>query len=415
MEHEHGDDEGIVLAKVVAMVVLSLATFLLGMLPTKLSSWLEWNRTVDGVMQTSRKSRTILSLMLCFGGGALLCTTFLHMLPEVRESIEDLQGEEKISKTSFHLPELVMCCGFFTMYLVEEFVHLYLHRREKSKGVSKIDNVIHRSFSVRKCSGNKENEQDGAADIPARSDDTSSQKVLHDYPITLSTDEINKSGQGYDEVRMVVPPHPHSHIPVSSTDDPIVASVRGLLVVLALSIHELFEGLAVGLQTSTSFVWYMLGAVSAHKLVIAFCVGIELVSSRTRLMLTVIYISTFALVSPIGIGIGIGLSESAAESVEGGAPNAILQGMATGTLLYVVFFEVLQRERANKQSGLFQLLAIMTGFGIMFGLLIAAGHNHEHEHDHHEEEELQMVNVTDVVKMIMNSTEHHGHHHHHHH
>lgn len=37
--------------------------------------------------------------------------------------------------------------------------------------------------------------------------------------------------------------------------DDVTAALRGLLIVLALSIHELFEGLAVGLESSTSHVW----------------------------------------------------------------------------------------------------------------------------------------------------------------
>jgi zinc transporter 1/2/3 len=295
------------------------------------------------------------------------------MLPEVRELIMDLQEEGKIAETSFHLPELIMICGFFTMYLVEELVHLYLHRHEDSKGVSKADDVIHRSFSVRKCSGNKDGVKTDTEDSQGVSEDTSSLKRLNDYPsvLTISTlQETEKNEQAFETATSTPKQFTSHHTPKFNNDDPIVSSVRGLLIVLALSIHELFEGLAVGLQTTTSYVWYMLGAVSAHKLVIAFCVGIELVSSRTKLILTLVYVSTFALVSPVGIGIGIGLSDSDG-SVQEGVPNAILQGMASGTLLYVVFFEVLQRERDSKKSGLKQLLAIIAGFGIMFGLLIA--------------------------------------------
>lgn len=41
-----------------------------------------------------------------------------------------------------------------------------------------------------------------------------------------------------------------------------------------------------------------------------------------------------------------------------------LQGLASGTLLYVVFFEILQEHR----SGLKQYLSILVGFVVMFGL-----------------------------------------------
>jgi zinc transporter 1/2/3 len=97
----------------------------------------------------------------------------------------------------------------------------------------------------------------------------------------------------------------------------------------------------------------------------------ELVSSKTKFVLTLVYILTFALVSPLGIGIGIALSEADGGGGNSDVPNVILKGLATGTLLYVVFFEILQKQHNSKESGLKQLLAIGVGFGLLFGLLIA--------------------------------------------
>lgn len=51
-------------------------------------------------------------------------------------------------------------------------------------------------------------------------------------------------------------------------------------------------------------VWYLLYAIAAHKLVIAFCVGLELITGGTRTALTVIYMIVLALVTPLGIAIG---------------------------------------------------------------------------------------------------------------
>ncbi|KAG5877901.1 hypothetical protein JTB14_011618 [Gonioctena quinquepunctata] len=151
------------------------------------------------------------------------------------------------------------------------------------------------------------------------------------------------------------------------------------MVVLALSFHAVFEGLAVGLENSVEKVWYLFTAIATHKFVIAFCVGVELVTSKTRTMLVVLYIGTFAVVTPLGIGAGIILSEKgSAEDVT----SLVLQGMAAGTLLYVVFFEVLARERDNRHSGFWQLVAIAAGFIFMFMLQVIIGHEHNHGVDH---------------------------------
>lgn len=47
-------------------------------------------------------------------------------------------------------------------------------------------------------------------------------------------------------------------------------------------------------------------------------------------------------------------------------PNATLQGLAAGTILYVTFFEVLDREKKKDTApGLLKLLCTLIGFFIM--------------------------------------------------
>lgn len=84
------------------------------------------------------------------------------------------------------------------------------------------------------------------------------------------------------------------------------------------------------------------------------------------------YLTIFSMVTPIGIGVGLALGHFKNDSENLGPTPTILQGMAAGTLLYVVFFEVLARERANEKSGLLQLTAIIIGFMLMLGLQIAS-------------------------------------------
>lgn len=68
------------------------------------------------------------------------------------------------------------------------------------------------------------------------------------------------------------------------------------------------------------------------------------------------YVSTFALISPLGVGVGIALSETVeSEASLQNSLVTILQGLATGTLLYVVFFEVIEKERLKQTSGVLQV------------------------------------------------------------
>ena len=64
-------------SKVVALCLLGGVSILIGFIPMKLGKWF---KSSDG----THRHGTIFSSLLCFGGGVLLATSMLHMLPEVR-------------------------------------------------------------------------------------------------------------------------------------------------------------------------------------------------------------------------------------------------------------------------------------------------------------------------------------------
>ena len=53
----------------------------------------------------------------------------------------------------------------------------------------------------------------------------------------------------------------------------LISSLRGLLAMVALSVHSLFEGMAVGLEETSAGVWQLFLAIAIHSTAIAFCVG----------------------------------------------------------------------------------------------------------------------------------------------
>lgn len=343
------------------------------------------------------------SLLLCFGGGVLLFTTFLHLAPEVRQSVERHQSNGQLMAVgTLSMAELLFCIGFFVVYFVEEIVHATIANKTKSS-----DDLLYRTVSVRRC--NKavpvssstttittvamkkssssptswqigrfryENEDRDSAKTSSESSNNRNEINKCDnngiptvFIQSSASLELPSENIGREDDRFVIRPTPpvksHSH---NHTD----TSVRGLLAVIALSFHAIFEGLAVGLEPSLSSVVYLAGAIATHKLVIAFCVGMELyvTGASTRTILG--YLSIFSMVTPIGIILGVALGYFNNDSENLGATPTILQGMAAGTLLYVVFFEVLGRERANDKSGLLQLAAIITGFMLMLGLQLVS-------------------------------------------
>ncbi|CAH2244443.1 zinc transporter ZIP1-like [Pararge aegeria] len=315
------EDQGYALrAKIITMVCLFGVSMLVGCAPMLISTKFGWFSKSSG--PNMRTSNQLVIGLLSFGGGVLFATTFMHLLPEVGENIDSLQEMGQIPKMPIPLAPLIMCSGFFMMYLVEELVHVYINSRDNKTANTSFTRVL----SIRKSSTDAEGSDKPIKELEAQ---------RH---------------------------HGHSHLAVEN-DDTIVAALRGLLIVLALSIHELFEGLAVGLESSARNVWYMFGAVSAHKYIIAFCIGVELLAAGTKRWLSIVYIFTFSFVSALGIGVGI-LLVGGAGATEAGIYSVVLQGLACGTLVYVVFFEVWRQDR----TGLMQFLCSILGFALMVAL-----------------------------------------------
>lgn len=367
-DHDDEDKSGINTAKVVTIVALFVISMGSGLIPMFLSKWFKWS-------DPNRDPRTnlLISSLLSFGGGALLCTTLMHLLPEINETISQLQDDGKMPAWDFSITNLLMAVGFFIIYFVEEIVHLYLRRHQKKQ--ANAEGAFVRGHSAR------ESLRTSLSDASTRHENEEPKAANNSRIITVSTadlvdnEHVENSHHHHHESHSHNHHH-HSHIPAINGDDLIVSSIRGLLIVMALSVHELFEGLAVGLEQTTSNVWYMFGSVSAHKVVIAFCIGVELMVHKTKTWLVVLYIFVYAVVSPIGIAIGIGLSN--AEDSDGIAvASVILQGLASGTLLYVIFFEILSKHK----DGIVQYLAVVFGFFLMFGLKFVGKIDTPHSND----------------------------------
>lgn len=70
-----------------------------------------------------------------------------------------------------------------------------------------------------------------------------------------------------------------------------------------------------------------------------------------------------------GMGIGIAMTSHLNEGdPDQSLSSLIMQGLACGTILYVAFFEILERERAKSMVGLIQWSLLVLGFLSIMGL-----------------------------------------------
>jgi len=314
--------EDLDVARVIAIVSLFLAPLILGLLPVIITRKFKL-RVSEREM--SQRTMNVLSGLLCFGGGVLMATAFIHLLPELHDGMEKQGLNETVP-----MAELVCCLGFFLIYFVEEVVHIISERSSKSK-----KRHSHSSHTGSEVSEGSEGPS------PSESLDAKT-------PDAAGGDPEEKAGHG----------HSHSH-------PPMTPSLEGFIIVMGLSIHSIFEGMAIGLGDSASDVWKLLAAVASHKLVISFCIGLEMSVTGISLAMHSCYMLVFCIATPLGIGIGwIFASDDDTEQ----KVALILQALSAGTMIYVAFFEVIARERTKPANKLLQLAAIFLGYAVMFGL-----------------------------------------------
>lgn len=140
-------------------------------------------------------------------------------------------------------------------------------------------------------------------------------------------------------------------------DEPL--HCRSLFAILAMSCHEMFGGLAVGLAGAVPDVWCLLVAVAPYKMLAAFCIGLELTWSGVRDYILVAHLATFSVVTAVGVAAAGALHPG---SVDDRYPNLLavaLQALAAGTLLYVAIVEVFPR---HKRPGILHTMAALAGY-----------------------------------------------------
>ncbi|KAG5881406.1 hypothetical protein JTB14_008918 [Gonioctena quinquepunctata] len=142
--------------------------------------------------------------------------------------------------------------------------------------------------------------------------------------------------------------------------------MRCILIVLALSFHAIFEGLAIGLQKNTSNIWFLFIAVCIHSATILFCMGLELLLAKAKIKFICFQMLALAVASPFGVFLGLLVTiKSDMETRAKSTAVVLLEGLSAGTILYITFFEVLNREKERRVYRIPRAICILGGFSLM--------------------------------------------------
>jgi len=341
--------------KAVVLVLLGLIKLFSGLAPLLLTRVLK---------RRDRCLKKFIGIVLCFGGGVLISTVFIHMLGEVRESLERAAGlgmmPTAMLELEYPFAELLLCLGFLFILLIESIVHKMFggagHGHSHGGGLEKV--------VVEEETGPQIKIPRAGLDNPAFSP-----SPIKPRPPPSDFDYHSSSSSSSS-------PSPPSLVKAKKKDTSMLSSLRSFLVVLALSVHSIFEGMAIGMEGSEAGVWKLFLAVAIHSTAIVFCIGTEMTTTGLKKRSVVLYMSILSIVTPIGVLIGIIVTVHMEQA--GGAhvlAIGVLQGLAAGTLLYITFYEVLARDKLSRygMGGLVGSVAVLAGFLLMAGLEAGGG------------------------------------------
>ncbi|XP_069481274.1 zinc transporter ZIP1-like [Ambystoma mexicanum] len=285
---------------------LLLLTLFFGLVPSKLP----FLRDTAG----TEAHRMCLSFISCVAGGVFLAACLLDIIPDFLTDIrEELQNHQ--IQTDFPLPEFIIALGFLLVLIIERIV------LECNKPASLETTPL--------LSG-------------------SSRPHLLGHKHANDAEDLEKAGH-------------HFHIDFNAH-----SSFRCLVLILSLSLHSVFEGLAIGLQSTQSEVLQIAVAILVHKSIIAVSLSLLLMQSGLRPCWFRLSIVIFAVMSPMGIGLGIAVMQD--QGAWSGMLQCVLEGLAAGTFVYITFLEILPHELNSSKWRLPKLFFILTGFSLMAGL-----------------------------------------------
>ncbi|GAA39839.2 zinc transporter ZIP3 [Clonorchis sinensis] len=316
---------------------------------------------------TPERRTKIISRSNCLAAGALLSVGFLDVFIDTIECFNSALAKADIT-TDFPLASFVTLLGFFLILGVEQ-VTLEFFRTPGTDVPMQ--------------------HQDGSAIQGAINSQTTSQRSSIRQRTTSLTaitetvavlpEALNFHGSPMPEFECLSAEsehqgHYHHQLTVMQS-----GWIRVLILLCAISLHSVFEGMALGLTKSFASLLTLFAALSMHKIIIAISIGINLVSETTRqshlgngrqnsvklYVSQVAAILTFSGASPLGTLIGWAVTNHSG-STSFLFIEATLQGLACGTFCYVVFCELLTNEiRDDSGDKLGKFLFLVIGWALV--------------------------------------------------
>ena len=135
------------------------------------------------------------------------------------------------------------------------------------------------------------------------------------------------------------------------------------VLMIALSVHSIFEGMALGLMNEFKPFINLMVSILIHKFAESMSISIAMQKGGFEFKKIFYFILLFSFATPLGTAMGILLS---------GAPeivNIIFTSLAGGSFIYVACSELIVEEFSLPGNRWWKLLAFLTG-ALFIGMLL---------------------------------------------
>lgn len=336
-------------AQILGITLIFVITTSIGVLPGILM-----RRNSKTISVESRGFRSLMSVANSLAAGVFLDLCFLGLIPMVQDLFSKLWLE---LDTQVHYPvgEALVLCGFFLILTVENFAIWLQKRGLSSKDEDKSANGL-RTLSVENVAEDMASQQR----LSVEPEHNTSLMAHANHSAENGSTPVAEKNTGLKKAEGKASAHGHSHGAVFEGDS---SSLRFLMLLAAISLHSLFEGMAIGLQVSLNVLLNLLLAILIHESLVGLAIGIKIAQQRVTFWKSLRLICAFTTMIPLGIGLGIALGT--AQGAAGFAISGTMQALAAGVFLHVTFMELVPDELEHSQNGFVSIACMFLGFSGM--------------------------------------------------
>lgn len=150
--------------------------------------------------------------------------------------------------------------------------------------------------------------------------------------------------------------HSHAHDQIGTCNTSAIketkSKVQAIIFILALSLHSLFEGLAINKQRT--FGIFEVGII-VHKMLESFALGFTVHMAEFSFAYSIVLITVYSMLTPLGMAIAYFLPYNKLLSTA-------CNGLALGSILFIVCVEMIPPNFHSKSSDLTKIASLATGY-----------------------------------------------------